>query len=85
MIIDEIKKILHINECTCYEFDEENLTIVHTIPIEEARFDDCDNRVFTQITGFLLQNNIDYEVSLGNDIQLKNLAVVPNLNLSFPN
>lgn len=78
MIIEEIKKILQAVEYTCYSLDEENLTVVHDIPIEEARYDDGNNMVFTQITGLLLENNIDYEINLNNDIVLKNLILVKN-------
>jgi hypothetical protein len=68
MVIDEIKKILEAEDCSCYSFDENNLKVTNNLSIEQSRYDDCNNRVFTQITGILLENDIQYEVSPNNDI-----------------
>ena len=66
----EINNILTKHKCACFYFDSQNLIIKHNMTIEEARHNVCNHSVFVEITGLLLKNNIDYEVTDNNDIKI---------------
>lgn len=69
-ITKQINDILEKNGCNCFYFDTSNLLLRHNLTKEESRHNVCNHKVFVEITGLLVMNDIKFEVTDNNDIQI---------------
>lgn len=65
-IVREIEKIVAKHQNSCYSFDPSNMKLV----CNEDCCPSC-NPIFTEITGFLLKNEIKYKIDERYNIQIK--------------
>ncbi len=72
-IIEEIKNILKHHECQCYQVDEKHHKLTYIgLPNTCGTL----HPAIAEITGFLILNKINYEMTEDNDIILKLLDSV---------
>lgn len=67
-IYEELESILLSHDCTCYEFDRENNKLIYM-----GHDSSCStlNPAIANVTGYLLMQNIEYEMDEEHNILIK--------------